>query len=711
MTKSIRRIIISLLVVTVAMSAILTAFAMPAASGGNMESALIAAKSLLNIDDDVYTDFSYSSGYSNYATREGLLWQFSWSDADSNYIYAVVSEDGVLMQYSKYNYSANYFGFADISRDDAIRIADEFIRNAKPDSYSYYKAPADINVSIHNGDYRLSYYAEVNGRPFKAASVSVGVNKFTGEVTNYSASNISPTSYNFGSAAGIIGESAAIDAYADKIGLSLEYRSYYNYTDETVKVYPVYMFNSSGDRYIGAATGDIIEYVYDRGQDQGVSYGALNDMAAPEASALAGSGSTSASLTPTEIAAIDRVGNFITNEQALEKLLDVMGLTDIDVNSFNDKYISLGKDYVNRDRYIYDIGFYRYYGEVENKSDDIMSFNGRVDAESGRVTSFSFNYFGMNYSDEYAYTPEQAGSAVEAFLENIAPDEYAKTEKNEEYSMSVSPYEYGGEYYANYIRYANDIPFRNNGISVTYNLSTGKITRFNLNWYDNATFPPIDNVMTPRDALGVYTAQNGSEVGYITTGNGNAELVYDFIGMANIDPFTGKALDYAGEPWEDSEIKPDYSDVEGHWSEAVVKRLLDNGIYLWSGKFEPNKVMTELEFLEYLLLLERYYYGPEPVAYFTEKGVDIDADPDKELNRQEAVRIIVEYLGYKKLANQPAWFIYPFSDEVDDEYKGYVTICYMLGIIGGENGRFNAENSITRAQAAVILQNIILLES
>jgi len=679
----------------------------PDSSAGSMETALIAAKTLLEIDDSVFTEFSYSSSFSNYETREGLIWSFNWSDNKNGYIYAIVQGDGTVLQYYKYNYRGSTFGFAEISKETAIKTADGFIKRAKPDTYSYFKAPDDIFVSIHDGEYRLVYYAEVNGYAFKASVVTVSINKFTGEVIGYSTSNVNPRNYNFESASNLISESAAVAAYAEKIGLSLEYRSFFNYEDGSIKVFPVYLFNAGSNRYISAKNGEVVEYVYDLGADDGALYG--TNQAAPEAAYDMAAGGTGASLTPAEIAAIDKVSNYITSEQALQKLLEVMGLTDLDIKALGQQYIGLNRDYYNRDRYYYSIDMYRSL-DVTPKDDEIMYFSGSVDAESGRVISFSFNYYGIPLSAG-DFSEKQAADAVEAFLKKNAPDEYAKSKLDETQGTAVSPSNYRGDYYVNYNRYENDIVFRDNGISLSFNRFTGKITRYSLNWYDNVTFPGISNVLAPESALAAFVESSGSSINYITTGNGNTSLVYAFESGRLIDPFSGKALEYNGEPMNENAQAPDYSDIAGHWSEKAVKRLLDNGVYLWGGKFEPNKVMTELEFLQYLLLIEPSYYRAEPTEFFAERGIDIAADPDKTLTRQEAVRIIVEYLGYKKLAQQSERFVYPFTDSIKQEYKGYVTICYMLGIISGDNGKFNASSNITRAQAAVILQNLIIVKS
>jgi len=681
-----------------------------------METALIAVKTLVEIDDDVFTEFSYSSSFSNFETREGLVWQFSWSDQGNAYIYATAAADGTLLNYGKYRFDRTGFGFAEISKQAAITIADEFIKRANEKTYTYYKAPVMVSTNLHNGNYNLFYTAEVNGHAFSAASVSINVDKFTGEVTGYSSRNINPGRFVFESATDLIDKNAAIAAYADKIGLSLEYRSFYDYENNKLTVFPVYMLNSGGDRFISAKSGDVVEYVYDLGiagdntSANDALYAAM-DASAPEA-ASGGSGSR-ASLTPAERSAIEQMAGFITSEQALEKLLEAADLKDLDTGSFDQRNINLSRDYYARDRFFYDVNLYRQL-DWTAAEDEISGLYGRVDAETGRVMVFYFYYHGVPYSDEAGvWSDERTEAAVDAFLKKMAPAELAKS--GLEYKNPPGADRYGsrsGTYSFGYIRYENDTPFRDNGITVTFNQHTGKITHYSLNWFDDVVFPGLGNVLTPQRALTEFVNQYGVDVTYITVGNGNASLVYDFRSNGYIDPLTGKAIDYRGQLPTDATETPTYDDVAGHWSESYIKRLLENGVFLWGGKFEPNKVMTELEFLQYIMLVEQAYLARMDVqVFFTQRGVNVEASADKNVTRQEAARIIAEYLGYGKLAAQSEWFVYPFSDSVDPAYRGYITICYMLGIMGGDNGRFNASANVTRAHAAVMLHNLIIARS
>jgi len=683
----------------------------PESTANSMENALIAAKKIIDIDETIFTDFTYSSTYSNYETMEGLIWMFQWSDRQNEYIHAMVTAEGILIQYQKHSGEDRYFGFADISRNDAIKAAAAFIAKANPKAYTYFKDPKDVTVRINSNQYSLDYRSEVNGVPFESAQISIGVNKFTGEVISYYTASIDPNSFSFEDKTGLISESEAVSAYAAKLGLSLEYLSYFDYENENVKIYPAYIMNSSGNQYISATNGEIIEYVYDRGASDNAK--AIGGAPLAEASMDSNAGGSSnggrASLSPAEITALEKAAGFITGDEALARIIELADIADIDENSFTERNIRLNNYYMFKDKYYYDINLYKVY-EMMRGNNDINYLSGRVDAATGRVMSFSYYYFNADSSDK-DITDEQAKAAIEAFVKKAAPDEYKKSVLQEQQAPYMTPFGYEPSYYYRYARQENGIPFRGNGISVTLDKATGKVTQYSLDWYDELTFPSVAGVITSEEAMAGYVAQSGSTIIYITTGGGNAALAYSFPYVSGIDPFTGKALAYNGELRADNTITPDYSDVNGHWSEKTVKKLLDNGLYIWSGKFEPDKLMTQQEFLQYLLLLE-WYGGVYPVGtelsdYYSRKGINVTVDADKLLTRQEAARIIVEYLGYGKLAVKSGGFVYPFNDTISDQYKGYVAICHMLGIVTGSNGSFNASQNITRAQAAVMLHNMV----
>ena len=701
-----------LLAAVIAAAAPLTVFATEESGDQGMETALVAVKSLVDIDDEIFTEFSYSSSFSNHETREGLTWTFSWSDNISGYIYATATADGTLLQFNKFDRSHQSFGFAQIERSDAAVIASEFIEKANPATCSYYGAPSGATTGLNNNAYSLTYYAEVNGYAFDAAAITVNVDKFTGEVLGYNTRNVDPQRYRFDSATDIIDQSAAVAAYAEKIGLSLEYKGYFE--NGRITVFPAYLFNSHGDRFISAISGEVVGYVYDLGSGSTNASGTAGAPMAEEQEADSVSddgGSSRVNITPAERAAIEQASGFMTSEQALERLLEAADLVDLDLSTFNEQHISLDRDYINSARFFYDVNMFRHDSESE---DDIAGFFGRIEASTGRVLAFHLYYSGTPYGGEHDMTEEQVEAAVSAFLERMDAEELEKSELISRSSPSVDRYgNTRGNYSYNYVRYENDIPFRDNGINLIFNQFAGRVTSYSLNWYDDATFPDISGAMAPQQALAAYAALAGSKMKYITVGDGNAALVYDFGGGGYIDPFTGNALGRTGEPLTNMSETPAYRDIIGHWSERYVMRLLENGVYLWGDPFDPERQMTELEFLHYIMLIEGYTPSTRDVqSYYFVRGIEVEASEDRLLTRQEAARIIVEYLGFGALAHQPESYVYPFGDYVDDAYKCYITICYIMGIVGGDNGGgFAPLENITRAEAATLLHNLILAKS
>ena len=687
--------------------AVMTASARPGATDASMETALLAVRRIITIDDNIFTDFSYSSSFSNWETREGLIWHFNWSGENIS-AFATVTSDGTLLNYNLWH-PGSRFGFAEISMNDAFTIAEAFLRSAIPESqHGFFAHVFERNTNLHNNEISFLFPAYIGPHAFPSVSIRVGVDKFTGEVTSFSSSNINPEGFNFESDDNIISQSDAIAAFAGDIGLTLEYRSRFDFENNTITVSPMYIKNSMGTLFISATTGEVVSFVFDSGA-VGIG-GGLYAAATPAAESDAGRGF--GALSPAERAAVEQVAGFITNEQALDRLLGAMGLSSMDASEFDDKHVSLSREFSGR--FVYNISLFKNL-DWDAPGDEIRSIWGTVDATTGRVMAFHLDYNGTPFlASGQPMTDEQIQSAVDVFLREIAPAELAASRLESRQNLQMAqlwrPDSVGaGISNFQYIRIANGIPFRDNGISVVFNQVTGVVTSFSLTWFDDVRFPSITNVLTPEQALTRFVNQNGYEIIYITTGEGNARLVYDF-GSSFINPFTGEAVDFFGETVDNTALTPNYDDVIGHWSESFVMRLLENGVYNWSGRFEPDRVMNEVEFVAYLMQIETPWIARmAPQAFLQQAGINFQPSADRQVTRQVAAKIMVEYMGFAMLAEQPQWFVYPFNDNVSDAFRGYITIAHMLGIVGGDaDGNFNATGAVTRGQAAAMLNNLIL---
>ncbi len=177
-----------------------------------------------------------------------------------------------------------------------------------------------------------------------------------------------------------------------------------------------------------------------------------------------------------------------------------------------------------------------------------------------------------------------------------------------------------------------------------------------------------------------------------------ARLVYSNYGLKStyISPFTGKQLTYSGEEYVDSDIEYVYSDIDGHWIEENAKLLADVGIGFEGGLFQPDKVITELEFTKL----------SQAMSIYTEIG-----ESANELDRISAIRAILNSFGYEKIANIKGIYTTDFADNdlIKDEDLGYTAIAYGLGVIKGDGVNANVYSKLTRAQAASLLINAMSL--
>ena len=79
--------------------------------------------------------------------------------------------------------------------------------------------------------------------------------------------------------------------------------------------------------------------------------------------------------------------------------------------------------------------------------------------------------------------------------------------------------------------------------------------------------------------------------------------------------------------------------------------------------------------------------------------------PTDNITREEMAVMLVRALGYASLAGTASGYSSPFTDMTTN--RGYITIAYDLGIVGGVgDGRFAPDQTATREQAAAMLVRV-----
>ena len=100
----------------------------------------------------------------------------------------------------------------------------------------------------------------------------------------------------------------------------------------------------------------------------------------------------------------------------------------------------------------------------------------------------------------------------------------------------------------------------------------------------------------------------------------------------------------------------------------------------------------------------------EGIMSGTQLGSDTYFYPEREVSRGEFVVMTMHALGMRNIQEVSST---PFADDasIPSQMKGYISAAYSLGYINGSNSEdglcFYADRAITRAEAAVILGNIL----
>lgn len=696
-----KKILSILVAVTLVLTASIPAIAAETDSKG-LEQAILQVKNVVTIPED-FKEFQYSSSQYKENDKTVSVWYLNWDKEDyAGSISATVVDGGYLINYSYYIDKQNE-GLGTVTRAAGQKAAEDFLAKARPD------IAADMKLMENDGSYNTDshyyrYRLYKNDTVVSFVEADIYVDKHSGKVRDFGFQGYNDSYTDLPSTEGVISPEEGIKAYLDKIGVDLNYHAYYDYSKKTLTVFPAYSVTDTG-KAIDAKTGEAVTLYGNYGLYPLGGYGAgAKDEAATE---------NGAQLTKEEIEAIENVSGLITKEKA-ESIIrsTVPGIkSSMKLTSSN-----LSRSYAEKDKYQWEIGFDEAYATVNAKTGELISFYLYTeDSREGRAS----------------LTEAEAKEKAESFLKKVAPEKFEQLRfyENPGYQLYRS---YDGDqevtdYSFNYYRQVNGIDFVDNSFSVTVNKDSGLIVDYSSNWYDSAEFPALDDIMPEAEALDyinkigklilMYSKISDSEISGIRGADladkVEPALVYNFINDAGflLNPFSGVRIGNDGEPEKDTSI-PVYEDIKGHWAEATINKLLDNGYYLPEVEvFSPKAEISQITFL-------RYLYSPRQANYTDEEFYKMlvrnkivkeeEKEPLEIITREDAAKFVVRYLDQGKTAEHPEIFVNPFKDRVSDEYKGYAAIAYGLGIMKGDtNGRFNGSKAVTNAEAAVIIYNTL----
>lgn len=690
--------VISLLLALV----VLCSMSIPALAddGDKAAELILIAKNTFQISDDLFVFENYSKSEQDGQKATYHLWWTTRNEDEyamrQDSISVNIREDGVIETY-RYHKDSDYTNDRQLpkhSKEEAQAAADAFSAKVNSDRAEQVRLEQIEDADQYSNSYTVRYTRYANDIPVMSDGIDISIDAQTLEPVSYSASWSDVT---FADPAGAIDTDAAKAAYKEKLGYELVYE-FVNRDNKDVPML-VYRTKYSVTDYIDAMTGEVFQ--------PSLYYGeyAFDAAVANTKSASGGAMAESARLSEEEEAFVAEVEQMITRSQA-EAI--ARGVKEFEITSdFTSDSYRVFKGY--DDQYVVRISFTK----PENDGKDASRKQVSIDAKTSQVIA----YYDYDWAQivKSSYNPTTVGAeakkTAEAFLNAHYAEQFAQTLPEN----TLNPQENSTSFV--YDRVVNDIRVIGNGINISIDGETGKISSFNLRWTTQsfpsaASVKPLDDVYAA--VLTDYAPAYHVQTVYDETAKAaktESHLIYRVKSENLYDANTLDVIDYNGYPVDTQ--KPAYSDIAGHWSEAAANRLLEIGVYFPGGELIPDQTVTQSEFLKLVAQVVNGRNGfstdTELLRYFINMGVLTrdDVHPNQAVSRMESIKYLLNAMGFKKSANIPGIYNCPFADVTAAPDTGYAAIAGGLGLVSTAADNFNPNDTLTRAQALTILFNYL----
>ncbi len=544
MKKTLRTVICAVLALLMTLSAASVSFAASnEPTTEEMEKVLKIVKPKLDIPEEA-TEFSWNYRAGN--VYNDANWVFTWSDKESKdgdrKSYTVVCDaDGHITNYDAYiPYSVTNAAsiVPSATKDEYKEKADAYLAKLNPEAAKSFTLVSSRAGSTRRKTYTYEYVRTENGYNYPDNTATVTLSYNDGSLRSYSI--IYNYDAKFDAPEKVIGEEEAKKILSTKQSMKLRYISDYVTEDDktTVKALLVYA-PENGYASVNAVTGE----VYDSVSSWEVRMGGLGGGDSANSSSKAELTENAAAdeeadyeLTESELAQKDILAKLITKDDAIKAvtgnkyLLINEALTAVDA-SLRKNY-QTPKSYYQDDSgsYIWNIGFSNPILEDSGDYFNYLWMNASVNADNGKLVSFSADLRDMYYYTEsktplpeVKYTKEEAQKIAEEFLKATCPEKFENSVLSGSYEENIIAYKDSenmtdpvyGAYSFRYVRVNEGVEYNANSISVGIDGVTGKVYRYRTNWNTNIEFESPKGVITPEKALETYVAL-GTDIRYET---------------------------------------------------------------------------------------------------------------------------------------------------------------------------------------------------
>ncbi|WP_240375655.1 S-layer homology domain-containing protein [Bacillus piscicola] len=586
---------------------------------------------------------------------------------------------------------------ASVSQDEAKKVAEEFVSNNVSSDYKQSNRTTPT-VSWGNQtltdpvEYRFYFQRMKNGVPVINQDIVVTV-LGNGDITQFSDSSYHQEPVKYEEQDGVIDRDEILASISDNLSLQLQYNVQHNYETNEQDVSLVYVpsppFNGiharSGDWEVGQS------FVADFPEHEEVNM--LRDEPVEE--------------EPSPLSRDDV-------EELAKELLTVPDDAELQIESIHER-VRNGVD-------VFTVQFMIHRGN----SGSGTTFD--VEKETGEIVNFqNIDLYNQSLEENLAYKKalEKAVEAIETYGASTM-HEYA-------YPINVtnkSPDD-RGIYSFSFPQVKNGLLVNGSFLNVGISAEDGKLASFSSIQHTVTDWPNPEDAVEKEEALEDYLADLDVELAYVSHPQSKESNQYHLVYRPTYQGDYAYYDAIAGE-WdkthqqEEPSTKPVITD---HWAADELNYMMEAGIISadQEDEIEPNKTVTKGTAIEMIMKsLERFYpdnpsqeqqstfeniQPSDPLYQVVERAAqqgivntDTSTFPvDESLTREELAYWLVRALGLEEAAKHADIYQVPFEDseEIADEYKGYVALAYAMEILQGNDNTFNPEDEVTLAHLAV----------
>lgn len=659
----------------------------------------------------------FTSRFSDYNKRP--TWSLNWratGDVSGYLSVNVDSNTGEITSMNSYQPDDDLSPAVHIpsyTAEEAAKLSESFLKKIAPTHLGELRLIPPLKQSQNANhlmtDYSIHWQRMVGIIPVRGEGAFVRVDKSKGTVVSY---QLNWTNTDFPAAARAISVHQAQKAFKDAGMFELQYLVSPEFRplnqDEPVDPVLVYRLTHKSRGLIDAVSGNpfIIPFgQYLEGLDvYGGSGGAKENMKMPSLDQAA-----TVQLTPEEQEEIRKHSSLLTQQGACEALFKWVTAA---------KTMSLRSAHLEAD-----------YGQPQTRSWSLSFIksdaNGvdfrlyaRLDASSGELMSFSYNFPRDAFDSKKTMSREQSEQAARDFLKLIQPEKSRYIRLDADNDNQYTLRDQSPTRYFNYTRLVNNIPIQNQGMSVTVDATTGEIVSYDLNWPD-LKFPAPTGIMNSTQAASAYLNQQPLTLSYCTLtaeqGAKDMRLAYmpwnDYESgpYMMLDARTGHLLNWAGQPLTEPPTTETFKDLNGIPAQREINILGQIGFFREYGdSFKPDQPITLVSFLRALILARdgdnRVYDADDAEmmekaknrGWLTEKLA-----PATALSRETAGRILIRYLNLEHVAQLQGIYTNYYKDiEKGSDFVGFAAILKGYKVMEGQSSTFSPTATVSRAEAA-----------